>query len=311
MKRFLVIFFTLVIIMGFGVSAYADGGHYSFNPNISIYQEGQKAICAWNGREEIMILSKDLKAGGKTKVLEFVPLPSKPTKVEKADAASFEAVNRLIYGNMPYDIGRSEAKSGASTDINAVEVVFHEKIGAHDITIVRANDYSEFMNWIYKFLQKEAVEYNPRWGGKAIPLISDLMNEGIHYFVFDIIELTPEVKTIEPIKYRFPTKSLYFPLRVSSLDEGRVSIGLFLLTPKPADIHGTLTGFDCGHYVLPAGPVAVHRAQPVPIKFQVKKEQLNDIDMDISNLFGNGNAWLSTAVFRGPVNMLKKDFYIR
>ena len=38
-----------------------------------------------------------------------------------------------------------------------VEVVFHEKIGAHDITVVRATDAVELVDWIDDFLQVNGV----------------------------------------------------------------------------------------------------------------------------------------------------------
>ncbi|MCD6309150.1 MAG: DUF2330 domain-containing protein [Candidatus Eremiobacteraeota bacterium] len=305
MKRVILVISAVILFITFFTSSLmADRGHYSFNPNISIYQEGQKAICAWNGKEEIMILATDLKASGKTRVLEFLPLPSKPTRVEKSSNAPFEEIQRLIKSNSPPAPESFRMKGKIESGTDSVEVVFHEKIGAHDITIVRVYDIADFMNWIYKFLQKEAVEYSPAWGERARPLLEDLLHKGLKYYVFDIIDLTPDRQTIEPIMYKFSSSALYFPLKVSSLDKGRVEIGLFLFTPGKPDIHGTMTGFDCGHYLMPG-------TKPVPIKFKVRKTDLNRVSEDIGKLFSTGGAWFSTAVFRGPVNMLKRDFYIK
>jgi hypothetical protein len=51
----------------------ADRGMIAAYPDVSVYEPGQKAILAWNGREEVMILSTDVKANNNTKALEIVP----------------------------------------------------------------------------------------------------------------------------------------------------------------------------------------------------------------------------------------------
>jgi len=59
-----IVFFLLVL---FSVSsAYADRGLITVSPEISVYEPGQKAIVAWNGQEEILILSTDVNSSGET-----------------------------------------------------------------------------------------------------------------------------------------------------------------------------------------------------------------------------------------------------
>jgi hypothetical protein len=53
-------------------------------PNVNIYGPGQKAIVAWNGEVERLILSTDVYASASSTVLEFLPLPSQPTRIEMA-----------------------------------------------------------------------------------------------------------------------------------------------------------------------------------------------------------------------------------
>lgn len=70
-------------------SVYADRGMIPVDPEVSVYEPGQKAILAWNGHEEVMILSTDVTSSKETLVVEILPLPSKPT-VEAASFQSFE-----------------------------------------------------------------------------------------------------------------------------------------------------------------------------------------------------------------------------
>ena len=52
--------------------------------DVTVYGPGQKAIIAWDGKEEILILSTDVRASSDSQVLELLPLPSKP-QIEKGD----------------------------------------------------------------------------------------------------------------------------------------------------------------------------------------------------------------------------------
>ena len=57
--------------------ARADGGMIPWPPQVSLREAGQKAIIAWNGTEEALILSTDVRSSESATVLQFVPLPSR------------------------------------------------------------------------------------------------------------------------------------------------------------------------------------------------------------------------------------------
>ena len=56
-------------------------------------EKSQNAIIAWNGEKEVLILSTNLE--GKAKLLEVIPLPSKPD-VKKGDMESFAKIARIV-----------------------------------------------------------------------------------------------------------------------------------------------------------------------------------------------------------------------
>jgi hypothetical protein len=95
--------------------------------DVSVYGPGQKAIIAWNGEEEILILSTDVRASGDSQVLEILPLPSEP-EIEKGDFASFEQVDKLIKEHFPTRLWDRARKGTVGPPGEGVEIVFHEKL---------------------------------------------------------------------------------------------------------------------------------------------------------------------------------------
>ncbi|MDI6708427.1 MAG: hypothetical protein QME47_05015 [Candidatus Thermoplasmatota archaeon] len=95
----IVISLTLVLI-ALSSSANADRGMVSLQ-GISVYEPGQKAIIAWNGSEEILILSTDVHSESNTSVLEILPLPSMPN-VTLGNFSSFYKIQELIWYHSYY-----------------------------------------------------------------------------------------------------------------------------------------------------------------------------------------------------------------
>ena len=90
---------TLIILIIFLLNTQliiADRGLMPIDGTVQIYEPGQKAIIAWNGTEEILILATDVYGDDSTQVLEVIPLPSLP-RIELGNITSFKAINRLIY----------------------------------------------------------------------------------------------------------------------------------------------------------------------------------------------------------------------
>lgn len=52
---------TIIAVLLISSSAFADRGMIAAYPDISVYEPGQKAILAWNGEREAMILSTDVR----------------------------------------------------------------------------------------------------------------------------------------------------------------------------------------------------------------------------------------------------------
>lgn len=289
---------------------WADRGHLiladeHLSPNINIRESGQKAIIAWNGKEEILILSTDLASDKPVTVLEFMPLPAKPSAVKTRTFAPFETIGSLIDAHAPlaqdHEMFRTSAGAANKGEAAPVQVVFHEQVGAHEVTVARTRNMEAFVSWIKGFLAARKLKFREEFFARLRPVVRGYLDDGMYYYVFDVVKLTPKTQSIEPILYRFPSSRLYYPLRVSTLGTGRTHIDLFLISPLKLDIWGSATGFWSGFY---------RGSRDEPIKFVLSADDLARIDPMLVNFFSqSGPIWLTTASYRGLVSGLIRDFY--
>ncbi|MFC2000391.1 DUF2330 domain-containing protein [Chloroflexota bacterium] len=259
--------------------------------SVSVYEPGQKAIIGWNGEYEVLILSTDVSADDYTIALQILPLPSEPESIEQGTFDSFRRIANLIYDRYSYRNSWFECRTFEGAGGVGVDIVFHEKIGAHDIWVAKATDAAEFVHWAEDFLARNQIQYQIS-SPELESVVTEYIAEGIEFFVFDLIEISPEIESIEPIVYRFKSDALYYPLKISSIVSGWTGITLFLLTPW------LLTDFS----QLPKGEfkgeeygLTICKANDRPIQFGLARGELESIDHRLSELLP-GNAWLSAIV---------------
>ncbi len=276
-------------------SVYADRGMIPVDPEVSVYEPGQKAILAWNGHQEIMILSTDVSSSQQTLVLEILPLPSRPT-VEAGNFQSFEEIQNLIWNegvNMLTYGSMGEARYGS------VEVVFHEEIGAHNITVVKASDAYELSSWMNNFLEDSGFDDVISLGDFE-SAVEDYMSRGFRYYVLDLISVSSEERSVNPVLYKFNSDFIYYPLVITSPLGGRTEITLFVLTEDKID--GNQFPFHKARYRVAEGSWK-------PIEFVLSKGELSKIDLRIGEIF-EYKAWLTVLEYDGAVSFLDKDLMI-
>jgi len=189
MFRFLAL--TFLLMMFSCTRVYADRGLIPVNPEVSVYEPGQKAIMAWNGKEEILILSTDVHSSGESFVVELLPLPSEPERIEPASFSSFEKIEEIILTTGL----RAYGGDGYFKVEDGISIIFHKEIGAHNITVVKANNAQQLTSWMRDFLQNSGVS-------KEISLqnfeqvVEDYMARGFRYYVLDLITVSPEPKAL-------------------------------------------------------------------------------------------------------------------
>jgi hypothetical protein len=223
---------------------WADCGGIPFNPNALVFEPTQRAIVGFNGQEEILLLSTDLRASETTKVLQVLPLPSEP-KVAKADVEMFAKATNLINHKLNIRDGGSGglAGTGGETQPNskpAGEVTQHEKIGSHEISVTRVLNRRGFVDWVETYLRKAGVN-NPSIPEPMKAVVNQYLRDKFEWFVFDVVELGKETKTKDAIQYRFATGFLYYPLRITRTEEGDTLVRLIIISPNlvavPSSVH--------------------------------------------------------------------------
>jgi len=295
LKRIVFLILVCVLVTILLQPVKADRGLIPVTSSVSIYEPGQKAILAWNGQEEIMILSTDVSSTSETLLLEILPLPSQPV-VEAASFHSFEEIQRHIWneGVNLYYFG--DARNAAS---GSVQLVFHDQIGAHNITVVSALDTSELVNWINGFLIGSGVNKQLSLGEFESTVLG-YMQRGFRYYCLDIITVSPTKKSVDPLLYRFNSSFLYYPLLITSPVGGDTDITLFLLTEnKVAQGYSPMLKA----YYRPSQGSWQH------IEFVLSKGELARIDLRVGELFQD-QAWLTVLTYSGYVSAFDEDLML-
>ncbi|MBS7651357.1 DUF2330 domain-containing protein [Candidatus Bathyarchaeota archaeon] len=278
-----------IILLNCVSQVYADRGTIPIM-NVDVYGPGQKAIIAWNGEVERLILSTDLYASLETKVLELMPLTSKPN-VEVVDLKIFEEIQILMMRKMPRTIS-PEYKGG-------LEIIFHEKIGPHDITVLKATSTEELSRFITDYTIKMGISHIPPVSEGTYAILKDYLMRGFNYWVLDLVDIPSTKRSIEPIAYEFKSETLYYPMKISATTKGPIRINLYLITPEPLNENNIPAKMQIAKY-LPSNQ---------NVQFKLSKEDLATIDLKIQRLF-DGEAWFTAVKYEGDTRNIDFDLEI-
>ena len=233
-------FFLIIITLFLGIISpvfiKADGGMF-VDPKIKVYESDQNAIVAWNGTEEIFLLSTNLTADkDNVSAVQIVALPENPLKVEEGDYQSFENLIQIMNSKIPVPATTGLGKTtsiGAGGGEPAVVLTFHDKVGAHDINVIKINNLQGLKDWEYlKTMNIDSSKIDSNF----LNALNNYMLRGINYFTFDRVDIGSQEKTINPIIYHFKSNYLYYPVKITAFSPAAVNgkntdnIHLFLIT---------------------------------------------------------------------------------
>jgi len=297
MRKILVVMIAVFLLIGFaGLGVQADRGSIPFRPQVRIYEPLQQAIIAWNGYEQILILSTDLYASEPTKVLEVIPLPAEP-EVTEADPEIYQKVHNL-YAEELYQaftsLRRSRGPGGEAVE-PAGEVTFQEKIGAHDISVTRVNRSDDFVNWVNEYLTSQGVD-NPTIPPVLAEVIEEYIEDRFEWFVFSVVELTEEPHSQEAIQYRFESDAAYFPLKITRTESGSTELEIMaFMPPKQIDREASRT----------------LNFLPTNVPVTVDNSKIMEIDEEIGQLMSNYDiSGLHHWYIRGELSEFREDLVV-
>jgi len=290
--------FLILFLLPWTSNLFADRCPIPFRRDVQIFEPNQRAMIAWSGSEEILLLSTDMRASKPTQVLEVLPLPTEP-KVKKGDVDTFRRATALINSKIrrPPMPARSKAPGAPPTGARpAGEVTFHKKIGAHDVSVTHVLNTKGFIAWVENYLKSAGVK-NPHIPEANKKVIGEYLASGFTWFVFDVVSLDEVLSTGEAIQYTFKTKFLYYPMKVTQMVEGYTNVDLLILTPKLLD---TFTG-------LPSQVVKL-RHEPVSIS----SRELRSLNPDMDALLEHRED-MKLRVWRlsGLMSSFKEDLIVR
>lgn len=204
-----------------------------FDPlKVSVFEPQQRAIILWNGKEEILLLSTDQKATEKSTILEVIPLPSEP-KIRLGAFETFEKAQKLVVEKRMWACAHGGAKAGAAAlPANAARITFQQKMGAHDLAVANVLDKDAFVEFVQDYLQQKYQTPEAPIRPEFVAIIQSYLDEGCRWFAFDVIELGDSVQSRQPIEYRFASDQVYYPLRISTLEQGETKVDLLVFAPK-------------------------------------------------------------------------------
>ena len=297
---------AIVLALGVVLSTrmvWADCGSIPFKSWVSIFEPNQRAVIAYDGREEILLLSTDLRASEPTKVLEVIPFPTEP-EVSEGDIGVFHAatelINRKLFPAKKWGGGGGMGGMGGGMLSGAApppagEVTFHEKIGAHDVNVIRVVDARRFVGWVEDYLKNAGVD-NPSIPGPLKQVIGEYLDDGFQWFAFNVVELGSETVTKEAVQYRFGTRFLYYPLRITRAEKGNTVVRLLVLSPRLVQ--------------MPNSPALRVRLVHRPVS--ITRSELRSLDEDLYHLLKNHSTLkLRTWEIKGPLSAFRRDVITR
>lgn len=284
--------------------AWADCGSIPFKPWVSVFEPNQRAVIGFNGKEEILLLSTDLRASEPTKVLEVIPFPAKP-EVKQGNVTVFyqltEYINSVLFPRKGGGFGGGGGGMGAGGAVDAVplppagKVAFHEKIGAQDITVTEVLDSKRFVAWVEDYLKKAGVD-RPSIPGPLKRVVDEYLRDGFKWFAFNVVDLGEETVTKEAVQYRFATRFLYYPLRITRTEKGNTSIRLLIVSPDLVRMP------DLGS--------SSARLEHRPV--ELKRNLLRSYDADLHDLLKyHRKTIVRTWEIKGPLSGFKRDVMTR
>jgi hypothetical protein len=296
MKIKIELIILLLLLSLIPVFASADKGMIVWPPEVHLDQSAQNAIVAWSGREEIIILSTSIKSESSATVLEILPLPANPTEIKEGNFEVFEKLVKVMNEKIKKIQEEWRTLEKGNLPSGGIEIVFHEKIGVHDITVVKVNNLNSFIDWIRNFAKEK------NFGVKEISIefengLKNYLKRGINYFVFDVIDVKGE-ESIKPIIYKFSSDYFYYPMLISGISEiseSKAEIKLFLITKEK--FLKEIPEIEAPNFYWRG-----RFGYPV----ELTQTELAEISQDIKNLF-DSSVYVRTFDYYGYLKEFKKD----
>jgi hypothetical protein len=306
-KMFYFLMSASFVIVTAPLMANANGGVWIWPPNIYVNQTDQNAIIAWNGQEEMLILSTNWEkpAGSQAAtLLKVVPLPAEPSEIKEGETEIFDKLvkilNEKIAAMQNLQTGKGEGFGAPAGAVPGVEIVFQKTIGAHDVTVVKVNKEEDFSKWIDDFVAQKSLD-KKQLSEEFKNGLLNYLKRNINYFVFDIANLNEAKTTVKPLIYRFKSNYFYFPILVSGISEisdSQTKVNLFLIFNETLKLPRQIWYGNYDYWVNDNG-----------VDVRLDNDELKSVSEDLSSLF-NANIIVRMFEMNGKLSEINKDLML-
>jgi hypothetical protein len=305
-KVFYFLMFVSFTIIALPLIVKANGGVWIWPPNIHVNQTDQNAIIAWNGQEEVLILSTNWEKPTSSQsitLLKVVPLPAEPSEIKEGETEIFDKLVKILNEKIS---AMQTTGGGKGYELNvlgatpSVEIILQKIIGAHDVTVVKVNKEEDFSKWIDDFtttkkLDKKQVSEEFKNG------LLNYLKRNINYFVFDIANLSEAKTTVKPLIYKFKSNYFYFPMLVSGISEisdSQTKVNLFLIFNESLKLPRQIWHGSYNYWVNDDG-----------VDIKLNNDELKSVSEDLAFLF-NANIIVRRFEVSGKLSEINKDLML-
>lgn len=264
-----------------------------FDPmDVVVFEPGQRGIILWNGVEEILLLSTDIKVSEPVSILEVIPFPAEPT-VSLGEFETFQKMQRLLIDKTMWRVASGGGVKNLGPPSSAIEITFQKQMGAHDVAVVHVLDADGFVRWVTAFLQAKRAT-NADIDPQFIQIIRNYVDRGFEWFVFDSIQADDRLQSRQPVEYRFASDRVYYPLEISSRETGKTKVDLLLVTPQALS-----------HF--PKFQFSLKRDESV----ELKRDELAPIREDWAEFMKRDEFAMQRVRIKGNIQKMTTDFIAR
>jgi len=229
MKRYFNLHWYLLVILLVLISSVATtwaDGCFVWNQGADLLEPSQKAVIYWADGQETLLMQVKY-AGAAEDFAWIVPLPSRPEiEVIEPDQSPFAELSLFTQRRS------SQATMGPDSAIS-VEVIEKKVVGVYEVAVLVSDNAGALNKWLndngYSFPKEhqDVLEYysQKQWVYIAMRIHESALN----------IDTTKKLKagTLQPIRFKFATDEMIYPLKISSVNSGYSDLLLYVLAEAP------------------------------------------------------------------------------
>jgi hypothetical protein len=183
---------------------------------------------------------------------------------------------------------------------STIQLVVAEQLGPHQVTVVEVSDVNDFLQWVEQFFHENDLGA-PNLDEDLHQVVVSYIEQGLRFFVFDIITAVNERKTVQPLVYLFKSRDMYYPLCVTNLYGGSGSIELLLVAPEDILLH-TYYGLGMSPapgYAVIDGAITYRFSRSGTAKLTAA--ELEQIEPSMASLLKDETVMLGAVKYEGPL----------